>query len=406
MAAQVVPVGILAAYVRDLLEQDAVLADIWVEGEISNLFRAQSGHFYFSLKDTETQLKCVMFRAQAARIRTDVRPGDQAAVHGYISLYPRDGAVQLYADLIQPAGLGILALQLEQLRLKLEAEGLFDPARKRPLPAQPRAIGVVTSPDGAVWHDIQQVLRRRYPLTEVILAPTPVQGDSAPDRIVAALDAIQQLDQVEVIILARGGGSAEDLAAFNDERVARAVFAARVPIVTGVGHETDWTIVDWVADLRAPTPSAAAELCVPDVVDLAERLAVSRARLSGGMRQELETARTRLDTLRHRLTRLSPAASAAIERGRIAALRRRAAIRQQERLRFQRADLMIHTGMLRALEPRGVLGRGYAVVSETSSGRPIARVRQAPPGSTITTQFADGELTSVVRTASSNVAGH
>ncbi len=396
MPAQLVPVGILAAYVRDVLERDPVLSDIWVEGEVSNVFRAQSGHVYFTLKDSDAQLKCVLFKAQAARQRSLPEPGQQTAVHGAISLYPRDGAIQLYADVIQPAGVGILALQFEQLRQRLEADGLFDPSRKRALPARPRVIAVVTSPDGAVWHDIQNVLRRRYPLVEVILAPTAVQGDAAPAAIAAALDAIQDVDRVDVVILARGGGSAEDLAAFNDEYVARMVFACRVPIITGVGHETDWTIVDWVADLRAPTPSVAAELCVPDIADLRIRVEDAQDRIAHALNASISTATTALGTQRHRLHRMNSSQRLTAERIVLATRRRRLLQRQSDVVRYRRASLLAQVGLLRALEPYGVLRRGYAVVCDNNTGEPIVMSSRVSSGDIVTAQFADGSVTAAV----------
>jgi len=396
MPAQLVPVGILAAYVRDVLERDPILADIWVEGEVSNVFRAQSGHVYFTLKDSDAQLKCVLFKAQAARQLSLPESGQQTAVHGNISLYPRDGAIQLYADVIQPAGVGLLALQFEQLRQRLEADGLFDPSRKRALPPRPHAIGVVTSPDGAVWHDIQNVLRRRYPLVEVILAPTAVQGDAAPAAMAAALDAIQDVDRVDVVILARGGGSAEDLAAFNDEYVARMVFACRVPIVAGVGHETDWTIVDWVADLRAPTPSAAAELCVPNIADLRLRTEDALDRVTLALNTAISTATIALETRQHRLRRADPTQRLAAERLVLSIRRRRLLQRQSDVMRYRRAGLLAQAGLLRALEPHGVLRRGYAVVCDNITGEPILSSSRINSGDIVTAQFADGSVTAAV----------
>ncbi|MDP9365285.1 MAG: exodeoxyribonuclease VII large subunit, partial [Chloroflexota bacterium] len=304
MTPPILPVGLLTSYVRELLDGDPLLADVWVEGEISNLFLARSGHVYFTLRGDEGQLKCVLFRVHAARQRASLLPGDQVAAHGRVTVYEKDGALQLYVDVVQPAGLGLAALQLERLRQQLAAEGLFDPSRKRPIPERPRAIGVVTSADGAVWHDIQQVLRRRYPFAELILAPTLVQGERAPAAIVAAMAAIEADGRAEVVIVARGGGSAEDLAAFNDEAVVRAVFACRLPVVTGVGHETDRTLVDEVADLRAPTPSAAAELCVPSVLEIGARLAEARERLNRGIDLALENGRLRLRHAEAHLGRL------------------------------------------------------------------------------------------------------
>lgn len=396
MTAQVVPVGILSAYVRDLLEQDSVLSDIWVEGEVSNIFHAQSGHVYFTLKDLDAQLKCVLFKAQAVRQRSLPEAGQQTAVHGAVSLYPRDGAIQLYADVVQPAGIGLLALEFEHLRQRLEADGLFDPARKRPLPERPKTIGVVTSPDGAVWHDIQNVLRRRYPFVEVILAPTTVQGDAAPEAIAEALYALQDVDRVEVIILARGGGSAEDLAAFNDEYVARTVFACRVPVVTGVGHDTDWTIVDWVADLRAPTPSAAAELCVPDVAEISQRLDEARSRLDLEIERELGAAAERVVSFRHRLAQTDPRVRTAVERRTIDDLRRRLDRRQHDLIHGYRAGLLAQAAMLRALEPSSVLRRGYAVVYDNESQQPLTSAAQLVQGQTISARLARGSFSATI----------
>jgi exodeoxyribonuclease VII large subunit len=396
VTAQIVPVGILAAYVRDLLEQDTVLSDIWVEGEVSNVFHAQSGHIYFTLKDLDAQLKCVMFKAQVARQRSLPEAGQQTAVHGAVSLYPKDGAIQLYADVVQPAGIGLLALEFEHLRQRLEADGLFDPARKRPLPERPMTIGVVTSPGGAVWHDIQNVLRRRYPFVEVILAPATVQGDAAPEAIASALYDLQDIDRVEVIILARGGGSAEDLAAFNDEYVARTVFACRVPVVTGVGHDTDWTIVDWVADLRAPTPSVAAELCVPDIAEIRLRVEEAQSRLDLEIGRELGDAADRVVALRHRLAQTDPRARASAERRRVEDLRRRLEGRQHEVIRGYRAGLLAQAALLRALEPTSVLRRGYAVVYDDATQRPLTSTARLRTGQAISARLATGRFSATI----------
>jgi exodeoxyribonuclease VII large subunit len=395
---QVVPVSLLASYIREILDGDRLLADVWVEGEVSNLFPARSGHVYFTLRDEESQLKCVLFRTYAARQRALLSPGDLVAAHGNVSFYEREGTVQLYVDVVQPAGLGLAALQLERLRQQLAAEGLFDPARKRPLPAAPGVIGVVTSPDGAVWHDIQHVLRRRYPLTHLILAPTAVQGDRAPAAIVAALEALQVDGRSEVIILARGGGSAEDLAAFNDEAVVRAVFACRVPVVTGIGHETDHTLVDEAADLRAPTPSAAAELCVPSVVDLRIRLAEHETRLTRAIRQRCESERLRLDHLQTHLRRLDPARTMRTRQALLRELVARGARSQRAALEAARARLALQVGLLRALDPVAVLGRGYAALSDGETGRPLSRVSAATPGIALRADLADGFLLGRVHT--------
>ncbi len=395
---QVLPVGLLTSYVREVLEGDPLLGDVWVEGEVSNLFVARSGHVYFTIGDAEGQLKCALFKPQAARQRRLPRQGDQVAAHGRVSLYERDGAIQLYVDVVERAGVGILALRLEQLRQQLEAEGLFDPARKRPLPGMPRAIGVVTSPAGAVWHDIQNVLRRRYPLAELVLAPSPVQGPLAAASLVAALAAIQADPSVDVVILARGGGSDEDLAAFNDEALARAVFASRVPVVTGVGHETDWTLVDWVADLRAPTPSAAAEIASPSVVDLADQVRDGRARAEAAVLDALQDGRGRAERLSERLARVDPQTLVAARRGSVASLVSRLGEAGTAAIRERRDSLGARGGLLWSLEPARVLGRGYAVVAvaESELAGPVMRPRDVRSGQRLVARVAGGTIAVVV----------
>lgn len=248
----------LTLYLRELLESDPVLMDVWVEGEISNLSRPSSGHIYFTLKDAAAALRCVIWRTTATRLRVDLQNGLAVAAHGRISLYERDGTYQLYIDQLRPAGEGWLYQEFMRLKARLEEEGLFAPERKRPLPEWPARIGIVTSPTGAALQDMLNTLRRRFPLAEVILAPCAVQGDEAPPEIVRALEQLNRLSPApDVILLARGGGSLEDLWAFNDERVVRAVAASVVPVITGVGHETDFTLSDFAADQRAPCAAPA-----------------------------------------------------------------------------------------------------------------------------------------------------
>lgn len=251
---RILDVADVTAYIKDLLDADPILSDVWIRGEVSNFVRSAAGHIYFTLKSERAQLRCVLFRGNARWLTFQPENGDAILAHGRVSVYEAGGQYQLYVDLIQPEGTGLLHLQFEELRRRLEMEGLFDPSRKRPLPRLPRRIGVVTSPTGAVWHDIQTVLRRRYPLAELVLAPAQVQGDDAPPTIIRALEALQLDGNVDVIIIARGGGSMEDLWCFNDEALARAVFASRIPVISAVGHETDFTICDFVADVRARPP--------------------------------------------------------------------------------------------------------------------------------------------------------
>lgn len=388
MSGQVLPVGLLTSYVKEVLETDPILSDVWIEGEVSNAVRASSGHVYFTVRDDNGQLKCVLFRAHAARQRYVPRAGEAIAAHGRVSLYERDGSVQLYADTVQPAGLGILALQIEQLRQRLEAEGIFDPSRKRTLPPAPKVIGVVTSPSGAVWHDIQNVLARRYPFVELVLSPTSVQGDGAPDAIVAAIEAIQH-HRVDVVILARGGGSAEDLMAFNDERVVRAVFACRVPIVAGIGHETDWCLTDEAADLRAPTPSAAAELCVPSLLEISADLHRLDTRLHGAMQMILDSGHDDIDRLITRLRHRTPASQLDTARISVGDLSRRLVGRGREVLDLHRRALEHEVALLTVLHPERALDRGYAIVSD-ASGRLVPRAEEVIEGSRLHITLLDG----------------
>ena len=277
----VYPVSQITSYVRQVLEYDILLQDLWVSGEVANLSRPGSGHSYFTLRDGGKSLRCVMFRTALGAERLNA--GAAVIAHGRISIYELRGDLQMIVDMVQPEGVGELQLKLEQLKMKLEAGGLFDPSRKRPLPRHPRRLGVITSPTGAVWQDIQTVVLRRYPLVELVLASTPVQGEGAADGIVGAFRALHAVGGIDAVILARGGGSLEDLWPFNEEAVAHAVFSCRVPVISAVGHETDVTIADLVADHRAPTPSAAAEMAVPDRLEFAQGLSISEKTLSAAM---------------------------------------------------------------------------------------------------------------------------
>ncbi|MGH2533865.1 MAG: exodeoxyribonuclease VII large subunit [Thermomicrobiales bacterium] len=418
MLGQVVSVGLLTAYIRELLEQDEFLADVWIEGEISDLFQSRAGHLYFTLKDEESQLRGVLFQGLASRQRYMMRSGDQVAAHGRISVYQRSGQYQLYADAVQPAGIGLLALKLELLRQQLEAEGLFDASRKRLIPSMPGCIGVVTSPDGAVWHDIQQVLARRFPLVELILAPATVQGDRAPESIVAALASLQEDGRPDVIIVARGGGSAEDLWCFNDERVVRAVFACRVPVVSGVGHETDWTLVDEVADLRAPTPSAAAELCSPSMTEYAGRLHELSLRLRDAAEAAIDDRRIEADRLSRSFVRAAPGQAIAVKRATIAMRRRSMSLAMRRRLAFAKSAMInrserakyrqrehiarwrlansVAVAKLGTLNPRAVLDRGYAVLTVADGGRLIHSTGDVSDGVVIESRVSDGSFRSTV----------
>lgn len=380
---------------KDLLESDQTLQDLWVAGEISNFKPAPSGHLYFTVKDAESQLSCVMWRSQAMRLPALPRDGQRVIVHGHITIYEARGAYQLYADLVQAEGIGVLAARFEELKARLTAEGLFDPAHKRPLPPLPRRIGLVTSPTGAVLHDILHVLRRRYPLAEVIIAPSAVQGVEAPPQIVAALIALQAVGDVDVIIVARGGGSLEDLWAFNEEVVARAIYACTVPVISAVGHEVDFTISDFVADVRAPTPSAAAELVAPALATLATQIAAYQRQMLDALQEQLQGARASLGSEQRALQRVSPHLLLDQQRQRIDDFWQRGRAIVGHRFALKRERVRGLASHMRALSPESVLGRGFAIVW-LNDGNVITSVRQAQAGERLRVQVRDGRFGVVV----------
>ncbi len=442
------PVRELVGQIRDLVEREYV--DLWVEGEISNCRPAPSGHVYFTLKDAEAQLPIVLFRRQAMLLRFRPEDGLHVLVRGRISVYEQRGQLQLVAETMEPVGAGSLQLAFEQLKERLKAEGLFDSARKRPLPPFPRTVGIVTSPTGAVIRDFLNIVSRRHSGLNVLLYPVSVQGDSAPAEIVRALTDLNAARQVDLIVIARGGGSLEDLAAFNSEQVARAIAASSLPVVSAIGHETDFTISDFVADLRAPTPSAAAELVTAAQHNIAEHLAIFSNRLDRGMRLHLLQSRQWLTALRadraesrvaallqrsaQRLDDLTfrlESASTAILRGhrtRVDALAT-ACIRHDPRQSIARARLNLidlqtrlnrsfentlkRTALrlgslearLRALSPLSVLDRGYALVL-AADGTIVRSASQLNSGDLVSTQLAEGSFTSRVESARSGPHTH
>ncbi len=390
LTSPVLSVSDLTRRVRELLDTDYRLQDVWVSGEASNVSRPASGHLYFTLKDAQASLRCVMWRPDAARLLTPPREGEAVEVHGRVSVYETGGQYQLYADTLRPAGEGLLFQRFLRLKAQLEAEGLFAAERKRPLPAWPARIGLVTSPSGAALRDVIHVLRRRFPLAEVTLAPTPVQGDEAPTGIIAALQALNRHVHPDVILLVRGGGSIEDLAAFNDEGVARAIAASQAPVVSGVGHETDFTIADFVADRRAPTPSAAAEIVTPDVLVLSEDVRLARARLAEALAERLRTHRWTLDEGRLKLRLASPRAQVAGARQRLDDLGARALAAIGGGVRLRRAAVGGMAQTLRAVGPSAVLERGYAVVRLKDGGQVVRSRKLVPPGTALEVRVADG----------------
>lgn len=384
-------IGELTAYIRELFAVDFRLQDVAVQGEISNFTQARSGHLYFTLKDAAAQLKCVMWRSGAERLRLLPQDGDAVVVYGRISIYEAGGIYQLYAERLEMAGRGDLALAFERLKQKLTDEGLFDPAHKRPLPAVPGKIGIVTSADAAALRDILHILRRRWPLVQVLIAPTLVQGHEAPPQIVRALRWLDGRSDIDLIIVARGGGSLEDLWAFNDERVARAIFAAQHPIISGVGHEVDFTIADFVADVRAPTPSAAAELAVPDMAEIRPLLADMQARLSTRLQEILAQRRWRVQALTRALTHLSPQARLAGQQQRCQMLQTRLTQAMHRRLEQRQSRLEVWQARLTAVSPLATLARGYAIVRD-AQGQIIRQVAQVQVGDELEVQLSDGRF--------------
>ena len=382
--------------VRSLLDSDSILADVWVEGEVSQPSFPPSGHCFFTLKDANSQVRAALFREELARATVRPAHGMNVIIHGRVRAYEPQGVYQLYVESITPAGAGDLHAQYEALRAKLSAEGLFEDSRKRPIPRWPRRIGVVTSPQGAVWRDINNVLRRRYPLVELVLSPSVVQGITAAPAIVRALQRLYAQDAIDTIILARGGGSLEDLWSFNDERVVRAVAGAPVPIVVGVGHESDVTLADFAADLRAPTPSAAAELCTPDATQLATILARLRDRATAALLGRAVERRRHLDAERRALLGLAPDIGAA--RQRTADLIDRGGRALDDRLERRRMTLTAAHDALRTLSPVATLERGYAV-ARTPDGRILRDATDAQPGEALHVIVARGSVeTRVERT--------
>jgi len=380
----------LTFYIRKLLEENEALQDVWVQGEISNLSRPASGHVYLTLKDASAALKCVMWKMSAARLSLPLQNGMEVEVHGKIGIYEVSGQYQLYADQIRSVGEGALYQEFMRLKSMLEAEGLFDPERKRPIPLLSHKIGIVTSSTGAALRDMLNTLRRRLPLVEVILAPSPVQGTEAPPALVKAIQS-PILQSSDVIILARGGGSIEDLWAFNDERVVRAVAMSTVPVICGVGHETDFTLSDFAADLRAPTPTAAAELATQITIqDLTATVSNLKSLILTHTLSVISSKSSALSSLAAQLRYLSPERRIQSERQRVDELARRALSALAHNFQLQKKHIQGTQSRLEALSPLAVLARGYAVVTRKDDGSVVSRVAQASEEMNV--RVSDGEF--------------
>ena len=381
----------VSSHIKESLESDPLLMDLWVVGEVSGLRSSSAGHTYFGLKDRESLLRCVMFKGQkGAELLAE---GDSISAHGKITFYTRGGTTDFMVDLAMPEGVGELALELERLKQKLAAEGLFETSRKRQLPRFPQKVGVVTSPTGAVFHDIRNVLQRRYPLTELVLSPTVVQGPDAAPKIAAALELLDREGGCDVIIVGRGGGSMEDLWPFNEEVVARAIYACKTPVISAVGHETDETIADYVADVRAPTPSAAAELAVPDAYVLRRDLGILGSTLYRLMLDQNGRRRFELTAVMHRMEMGLPDTQTMRRRvddvGRVV---------QSASSRLLMENKMQVEGLglrLRALDPVATLGRGFSIVRLTDTGKVVSSAKQVSEGDSLEITVADGSLPAV-----------
>ncbi|MBI1802692.1 MAG: exodeoxyribonuclease VII large subunit [Chloroflexi bacterium] len=389
-ASPTLTVGELMRHLKALLATDEVVQNLWVRGEVSNFTRAASGHLYFSLKDGESAVRCVMWRPAAQGLLRRPVDGDAVRALGSIGLYEVRGDLQLVVEELQFDGVGALWRQFEALRARLGAEGLFAPERKRPLPLFPRSIGVVTSETGAALQDILRTLRLRWSLAQVVLCPCQVQGAEAPAQIVAAIRALGGVPDVDVIIVARGGGSIEDLWAFNEEVVARAIYASPVCVISGVGHETDTTIADFVADYRAATPTAAAAHASPDQREIMRSLHDAQSRLWLAMDSRITERAGQAQILKRALARLTPQAQIDRSRQRIDEQVRVLTRASQHRLQVLHERVASRRGHLSALNPQAILARGYALVRK--NGQSVTRVKQVAPGDPISVTVSDGSF--------------
>jgi exodeoxyribonuclease VII large subunit len=382
----------LTSRIKTLLE--GTFPDVWVEGEISNLTVPQSGHAYFTLKDPQSQVRAVLFKSSHRHLKFTLQHGMQVVCRGRLSLYEPRGEYQVIVDYVEPKGVGALQKAFEELKARLEKEGLFELERKKPLPLLPGRIGIVTSPTGAAIRDILKVIKRRHPRLEILIYPVPVQGAEAAPSIVEAIGWFNAEKNVDVLIVGRGGGSLEDLWAFNEEPVARAIFASRIPVISAVGHETDFTIADFTADLRAPTPSAAAEMVVESDAHLRETVLTFESRLAAAMRQDLDGLRTRIQHAQRLLA--DPRKRLLQSSQRVDELLGRLGLGLRHHVRRYRALLTSLSGGLEHLNPLAILARGYSVTRSLSDGRIIRDAADSRPGDLISTKLHRGELVSRV----------
>ncbi len=398
---EVITVSVLNEYVKSLLDGDEILQNISIRGEISNFVHHRSGHLYFSLKDESGVIRAAMFRSSAASLRFSPTDGMKVIARGSVSLYPQSGSYQLYVSAMERDGVGALWLAYEALREKLLGEGLFDPARKKPLPRYPRTVGIVTSPTGAAVRDMIRILGRRYPIAEILLYPASVQGEGAAESVARGIAYFNEAGNADVLIIGRGGGSIEDLWAFNDGRLARTIAASHIPVISAVGHETDFTIADFVSDLRAATPSAAAELAVPDSAELFSALAALPERMRSRISERMLACRRSLAALTERPVLMRPDAALREPTMRLSMLTERMDGAVSAALRERGAGLAARAAKLEALSPLSTLARGYAV-AETARGSIIRSVDDVRAGESFLLRVSDGELCATVDTVKKN----
>ena len=396
MEQKVLSISQINEYIRAYMDADPLLASVCVRGEISNYKRYPSGHHYFTLKDDNSALKCVMFKSSAIRLRFEPTNGMKIIAFGRIAVYPRDGAYQLYCTAMSPDGVGDLHAAFEQLKVKLEAKGLFDPSHKKRIPRFPHTIGIVTSSAGAAVHDILRILNKRWPIVKVRLLPVRVQGVEAPGEIVAAIQYANAHKLADVLIVGRGGGSIEDLWAFNDERVAYAIYNSQIPVISAVGHEPDVTISDYVADLCAATPSNAAELAVPDQNNIRQYLDQTTSTITSALSKQIKTIRFHLNTLGKSAVLQSPQGYLEQKRIRLQVVRQQLFASAQKQLEKRRQNYIHFASALDAMSPLKVLSRGYAMVTDSQDATVIKSTSQLRVDSHIEISFSDGQCTARV----------
>jgi len=395
MAQNVLSITQLNEYIRGRMDSDPLLTQVAVRGEISNYKLYPSGHHYFTLKDESSALKCVMFKGNALRLRFRPENGMKVIAMGKVSVFPRDGAYQLYCSAMAMDGIGDLYAAFEQLKRTLEAQGLFDPAHKKPLPKYPGTIGIITSSAGAAVHDMLRILRKRYPLSHVRLLPVRVQGSEAPGEIAAAIRYANYWKLADLLIVGRGGGSIEDLWAFNDERVAYAIYESEIPVISAVGHEPDVTISDYVADLRAATPSNAAELAVPDQDALRQNLDAMTAAMAASLNRQIRSAQKHLDVLSRSPALRSPDGYLQQREKNLELLKNRLVAAQNQNITRKNQQYIAAVSKLDAMSPLKVLSRGYAM-AQNQSGEVVRSVSQVELGERITVRLSDGNLSATV----------